>query len=101
MRYAADWTKEAEASLDELAKEFPLLASFVLDHIDILCTNPTGLGRRPNFVHRIHSKRYEFETEDGGFRFFVFFQLGEDERTLHLLDIGWVKYAGADEDRWR
>lgn len=30
--------------------------------------------------------RYEFETDDGRFRFFVFFLFGQDEMTLHILD---------------
>jgi hypothetical protein len=97
MSSSADLAPEAEDSLEILGRQHPLLVSFDLDHIDILCRHPVGLGRPPNFVHRIQAPRYEFGTDDGQFRFFVFFLFGQDEVTLHILDVGWIKYAGGDD----
>lgn len=98
MSYSAVLEPQAERDLEGLGQKHPLLVSFVLDHIEILCCDPMGLGRPPNFVHHVNAKRYEFGTEDGGFRFFVFFRFGQDEKTLHILDIGWVKFARAGDE---
>lgn len=50
MSYSADMAPEAEAALEKLGREYPLLVSFALDHIDTLCRDPMGLGRPPKYA---------------------------------------------------
>ncbi len=44
MPYAVEFTPEAEADLDRLADDDPLLATLVLDHIEKLAQSPTELS---------------------------------------------------------
>lgn len=90
MSYAVVWEPDAQQDLDRLP---PLLASVILDEIDRLAQRPTELSLPPSFPHPLFPK-YQFWGFNGKHRYHVtvLFQYSQDERSIHILYIGAMRY---------
>ena len=86
MSFAVEWGTEAEEDLDRLP---PLLASIILDQVDLLAANPTRLSRPSHFPYR-PSQAFEFSRrfEARTYYITVLFHYGQDEQTIVVDAIG-------------
>jgi hypothetical protein len=86
MAYAVEWEAEAEQDLSRLP---PLLASHVLDQVDLLVQDPVRLSRPSRFPYR-PAQAYSFAHQYEGVTYYVtvLFSYRSDERTIVLDRIG-------------
>ena len=90
MSYAVSLTPDAESDLARLPA---LLASYVLDQIDLLAQNPVALSQPPSFPHTLYQKYQFFWPPDAPAEVHVtiLFQYSQDETTLHIVGNGIVR----------
>ena len=90
MSYAVSLTPDAESDLSRLPA---LLASYVLDQLDLLAENPVALSKPPSFPHPLFQKYQFFWPPDGPAETHVtiLFHYSQDETTLHIVGIGIVR----------
>ena len=84
MSYGVELGPEAEA---DVAKLPPLVASFVLDALERLATDPVNLGRPPHFPYRPTGRAFRcgpFEHEGVRYSFYVAFRYTQDEQRIHI-----------------
>jgi hypothetical protein len=88
MRFTVEWANEAEEDLDALP---PLLASHVLDQVDRLAGDPTGLSAPSHFPYR-PGQMFQFsrEFERRTYYFTVLFHYRPDEQTIVLEAVGYM-----------
>jgi hypothetical protein len=90
MPFDIEWTPEADEDFSRI--DDPILASFVLDQIDLLATDPVGLSVRPGFPHRPLPKYTFWGPSDSNTHFTVLFRYAPDEKSIIIMNIGIVRY---------
>ena len=83
MSYSVAYSPEAES---DLAKLPPLVASFLLDEIDRLATDPVGLSRPAHFPYPPIGQAFHcgpFEHEGVRYTFYVCFRYHREE-AIHV-----------------
>jgi hypothetical protein len=89
MSYAVSLTSEAERDLARLP---PMLASHVLDQLEVLAKDPVRLSRPPSFPHPLYQKYQFFWPPDAPpeAHITILFRYSQDETTLEVVGIGVV-----------
>lgn len=93
MSYAVSFSPEADEDFDRLAAKDPLLASHVLDEID-LAEDPQGLSRPPSLPHLLYP-HYECWGRNGDrrHRINILFWYAARPSAIEIVGIGDVEYA--------
>jgi mRNA-degrading endonuclease RelE of RelBE toxin-antitoxin system len=84
MSYAVELTPRAR----DLLRKLPIdLAEAVLDHIDMLALDPTGLSLPSDENEPYQFHRFHWEGRQGPTRVTIPFQYSQDEQTLIIIQI--------------
>jgi hypothetical protein len=85
MSYGIELARTAD---DALAALPGMVAHSVLSELEVLSTNPVGLGKRSHFPFLPGRQMYQFWVEtDGRWWITLFFRFSVDEKNIIILDI--------------